>query len=188
MSLIEAARISFRPVTAGDYPLLESWLSAPHWREWWGEPETELGYIRDMVEGRDTTRPFVFLLDHEPAGYIQVWTIADHLKEPWLSKAPWMSEVPAESVGVDVGIGEAAKLSRGLGSTVVRLFAERLSAEGHKTILIDPDMTNLRAIRAYEKAGFRKLIVSRESSGDSETLIMKFARTGVQDESRATND
>ena len=188
MSSIEAARIGFRPVTADDYPLLERWLTAPHWREWWGEPETELGYIRDMVEGRDTTRPFVFLLDKEPAGYIQVWTIADHLEEPWLSKAPWMSRVPAESVGVDIGIGEAAKLSRGLGSTVVRLFAERLTAEGHGTILIDPDAANLRAIRAYEKAGFRKLIVSRESSGDSETLIMKFARDGVQDESRGQND
>jgi aminoglycoside 6'-N-acetyltransferase len=184
--LIEAARIGFRPVTADDYPLLESWLNAPHWREWWGEPETELGYISDMVEGRDTTRPFLFLLDNEPAGYIQVWTIADHLKEPWLSMAPWMSQVPAESVGVDIGIGEAAKLSRGLGSTVVRLFAERLSAEGHETILIDPEVRNLRAIRAYEKAGFRKLIVSRESSGDSDTLIMKFAGSGVQGESRVT--
>jgi RimJ/RimL family protein N-acetyltransferase len=139
LSSIEAGRIGFRPVTADDYPLLKSWLNTPHWREWWGEPATELGYIRDMVEGRDTTLPFVFLLDHEPAGYIQVWAIADHLKEPWLSEAPWMTEVPVDSVGVDIGIGEAKQLSRGLGSAVVRLFAERLRADGHETILIDPE-------------------------------------------------
>ena len=186
MSLIETGRIGFRPVSADDYPLLEVWLNTPHWREWWGKPATELGYIRDMVEGRDTTRPFVFLLDEEPAGYIQVWTIADHLEEPWLSEAPWMTEVPADSVGVDIGIGEATQLSRGLGSTVVRLFAERLRAEGHETILIDPESRNLRAIRAYEKAGFRKLIVSRESSGNGETLIMTFAPSGATDESGMT--
>jgi len=114
-----------------------------------------------MVEGRDTTRPFLILLDGAPAGYIQVWTIADQLKEPWLSEAPWMTEVPADSVGVDISIGAATQLSRGLGSKVVRLFAERLRVEGHATILIDPSVTNLRAIRAYEKAGFRKWIVSR---------------------------
>ena len=184
MNSIDAERIGFRPVTPDDYPLLESWLDSPHWREWWGEPATELGYIRDMVEGRDTTRPFLFLLDGAPAGYIQAWTIADQLKEPWLSEAPWMTEVPADSVGVDISIGAATQLSRGLGSTVVRLFAERLRAKGHATILIDPSVTNLRAIRAYEKAGFRKWIVSRESSGQGETLIMKFAPDGATDESR----
>ena len=50
--------IAFRPVGAPDYPLLRGWLSAPHVRAWWGDPEEELGFIRDMVEGRDTTRPF----------------------------------------------------------------------------------------------------------------------------------
>lgn len=186
--MIDAGRISFRPVTTDDYLLLESWLNSPHWREWWGEPATELGYIRDMVEGRDTTRPFVFLLDDVPAGYIQVWIIADHLKEPWLSEAPWMARVPADSVGVDIAIGAATQLSQGLGSTVVRLFAERLRTEGHATILIDPSLTNLRAIRAYEKAGFRKLIVSRESSVNGETLIMKFDFDSATDESRRPDD
>jgi hypothetical protein len=52
--------IRFAPVTAADYPMLRRWLESPHMREWWGEPNRELGYIRDKVEGRDTTRPFIF--------------------------------------------------------------------------------------------------------------------------------
>lgn len=162
--------------------MLRGWLESPHWQEWWGDPASELGYICDMVEGRDSTKPFLFLLDGMPAGYIQVWFIADHLKEPWLSEAPWISEVPADSVGVDIGIGSETQLSRGLGSTVVRLFVERLRAEGHTTILIDPSVKNRRAIRAYEKAGFRKWIVSRESSGQDETLIMRYAPDGTADQ------
>ena len=48
--------ISFIPVAPTHYPLLRTWFNAPHMQEWWGEPEEELGFIRDMVEGRDTTR------------------------------------------------------------------------------------------------------------------------------------
>ena len=152
--------------------MLEAWLKRPHWREWWGEPEAELGYIRDMVEGRDTTRPFVFLVDGLPAGYIQTWYVSDHLKEPWLTRAPWLTQVPADSVGVDMSIGDAAWLSRGLGSAVLKVFTERLRAEGHETIVIDPDISNKRAVRAYEKAGFRPLLVSRESSDDADTAVL----------------
>ena len=56
----EAGAVSydFHPMSAADLPLMRRWLGMPHVRAWWGEPETELGYIRDMIEGRDTTRPF----------------------------------------------------------------------------------------------------------------------------------
>jgi RimJ/RimL family protein N-acetyltransferase len=184
----ETAEIGFRPVTADDYPLLEGWLKTPHWREWWGEPEVELSYIRDMVEDRDTTRPFVFMVDGLPAGYIQYWFVCDHLEEPWLTKAPWLAQVPADSIGVDMSIGDPANLSRGLGSTVLRAFTERLRAEGHGTIVIDPDISNKRAVRAYEKAGFRPLHVSRESSGgaDTEVLIMVHIPESTPDNSETS--
>ncbi|MDF1610486.1 GNAT family N-acetyltransferase [Hoeflea sp. YIM 152468] len=182
MSSSKPARIEFRPVTADDFPLLETWLNAPHWRAWWGEPETELGYIRAMVEGRDATRPFVFLVDGSATGYIQSWCVRDQLKEPWLSKAPWLKQVPPNSIGVDMGIGDASDLSKGVGSAVLKAFAGRLRAQGHENILIDPDITNTRAIRAYEKAGFAPLIVSRESSDheNAAVLIMKLAPSSTQ--------
>ncbi len=61
--------ITFRPVTEGDLAMLAAWLRRPHWREWWGDPDTELGYIRDMIDGSDPTcEPFIFVVDGEPAG------------------------------------------------------------------------------------------------------------------------
>ena len=44
--------ITFHPATAADLPLLREWTETPHWREWWGDPDEELGFIRDMVAGR----------------------------------------------------------------------------------------------------------------------------------------
>ena len=94
---IDASRIGFRPVTAADLPLLATWLEAPHIRDWWGDPEEELGFIREMVEGRDTTRPYLILLDGEAAGYIQVWYIGHHQNESWTKDNPWLLDLPAAS-------------------------------------------------------------------------------------------
>ncbi|MGE3869398.1 MAG: hypothetical protein AB7F51_07805 [Pseudorhodoplanes sp.] len=54
----DPAPIDFVPVAPEHYALLQSWLAAPHMREWRGDPEEELGFIRGMVEGRDTARPY----------------------------------------------------------------------------------------------------------------------------------
>ena len=147
-------QISFEPVAERHYPLLRRWLNAPHVRQWWGDPETELGHIVDMVEGRDTTRPYIFHVNGEPTGYIQVWLIGPHQTEAWSKDNPWLMELPSHAVGVDLSIGEADRLAKGIGSAVLRCFVDKLKAEGHTAIIIDPDPENSRAVRAYGKAGF----------------------------------
>ena len=149
------AEIAFRSVTPPDLPLIRRWMDGAHWREWWGDPDTELGQVRDMIEGRDSTRPFIFELDGEPSGYIQMWYVRDARCEPWQTEAPWVNWLPEEAIGVDLSIGPAPQLSRGLGSAVLAAFVARLRAQGHADIFIDPDPANARAIRAYTKAGFR---------------------------------
>ena len=52
--------IEVRPVTAADLPKLADWIARPHWQDWWDDPDDEIAHIRDMVAGRDTTRPFFF--------------------------------------------------------------------------------------------------------------------------------
>jgi RimJ/RimL family protein N-acetyltransferase len=169
----EAPAISFRPVEASDLDLLALWMDMPHWREWWGDPAEELGHIRDMVEGRDTTRPFLFLVDGEPAGYIQYWFIGHHQNEKWVKDNPWLMALPSDAIGVDLSIGEAANLSRGLGSAALTAFAARLRGEGFRTIVIDPDPKNARAVRAYEKAGFRP-IPELDRHRQEGVLLMRF--------------
>ena len=163
--------LGFRPVTAADLPMLAEWIARPHWQEWWGGPEEEIGHIRDMVEGRDTTRPFIFGEDGQELGYIQVWVIADQRVEPWLTVAPWLRDLPDDAVGVDLSIADAARLGQGLGTRALRAFVAVLRAEGHGTIVIDPDPANLRAVRAYTRAGFRPIPELLGRTGES--LLMR---------------
>jgi aminoglycoside 6'-N-acetyltransferase len=149
--------IEFIPVTQDHLPMLERWLHEPHWRQWWGDPDIELGFIRNMVEGRDRTRPYIFLINGKASGYIQVWSVGDHQSPSWIAEHPWLGDLPAHAVGIDLSIAEPHNLSRGLGPAVLNAFIARLRVEGHTSIIIDPDLTNSRAIRAYQKAGFRPL-------------------------------
>lgn len=169
--------ISFRPVTLADLPMLGEWMARPHWREWWGEPETEVGYVRDMIEGRDSTRPFLIVLNGQPSGYIQVWTVADNMVEPWLSAAPWMVKLPKGAVGVDLSLADGSVLGRGLGSACLAAFVTKLRNEGYAEIWIDPDPANVRAVRAYEKAGFRAVPGIEDETG--ECLLMRHQGDGA---------
>jgi RimJ/RimL family protein N-acetyltransferase len=164
-------QIAFVPVQADHYPLLETWLNAPHMQEWWGDPQTELGYIRDMVEGRDTTRPYLIALEDKPVGYIQYWFIGHHQNEQWTKDHPWLMELPSNTVGVDLSLGTPEALSRGIGSAALAAFIRMLRDEGHDTIIIDPDPDNGRAVRAYTKAGFRPIPHLQGRTGD--VLIMQ---------------
>lgn len=168
----EANPICFQPVGQEDLKLLDQWLHEPHIRKWWGDPEKELELIRDMVEGRDSTRPFLILLEDEPVGYIQCWRVDDYQNEAWLEDNPWLGNLPAGTVGVDLSIGDPDRLSQGIGSRALKAFVEKLIEEGRRSIIIDPDPANERAVRAYRKAGFRPIPHLVGHSGDS--LIMQY--------------
>lgn len=63
--------------------------------------------------------------------------------------APW-------SAGIDIFIGEPDARDRGLGTEALRTLLRYLfETKGLKRVTIDPEPSNRRAVRAYEKAGFR---------------------------------
>lgn len=67
--------------------------------------------------------------------------------------------IPAEPVfGMDQFIGESACWNQGIGTRLVAAMVEYLrSVQGAGRVVVDPRLDNPRAIRCYEKSGFRKL-------------------------------
>jgi aminoglycoside 6'-N-acetyltransferase len=138
---------AFRPVTSRDLPMLRGWLEQPHVAEWWGDVDEELAQIADAIDSI-STEPLIVELDGRPIAYLQSY-------DPHLEDDHPYQDQPFGTLGIDLSIGDAELVGKGHGSAILRQFAEALFAEGTPRLIIDPDPSNGRAIRAYEKAGFR---------------------------------
>jgi aminoglycoside 6'-N-acetyltransferase len=86
--------------------------------------------------------------DARPLGYLQCYNLGD-----W---KVCLDPQPEGTRGLAQFIGEADMLGCGHGSAFVRDFAKRLLDNGTPRVVVDPEPENTRAIRAYEKAGFRQ--------------------------------
>ena len=137
--------IAFRPVAEADLPLIARWRAAPHVLEWWGEPSVE-----DEREKLSDARIAMWIieLDGRPFAFSQDYDVHGWTPHPF-------SHLPPGSRGIDQFIGDAELLGRGHGTAFVRHHVERLFAAGAPAVGTDPHPDNLRARRAYEKAGFQ---------------------------------
>lgn len=163
--------IDFRPLSRGDLPAMASWLARPHVAQWW-TPESfdELrAHYEPVIAGVGTTRAYVVLLDGEPAGFIQSYVALDS-GDGW-----WPDESDPGVRGIDQFLARESDLGRGIGTAMVRRFCELLFADPAVTRLqVDPAPANVRAIRCYEKAGFR---AAREVvTPDGPALLMRLER------------
>jgi RimJ/RimL family protein N-acetyltransferase len=147
-------KIGFRRLTAGDLPLLWEWLQREHVKRWWTDRETFDGVVEHYlpsIEGGDPTELYLILVDDRRAGFIQSYRLSDHPE--------YRELVGAEDgvAGVDLFIGEAELVGRGLGSEALDRFVRDVvfsNSEIHACIA-DPDAENHASLRAFEKAGFR---------------------------------
>jgi len=138
----------FRPMSAPDLPLVRNWLARPHVTEWWGDPEEQFGLVRaDLNE--PAMSQFVVTADARPFAYLQCY-------DPHLWPEGGLGRQPPGTRGVDQFSGEADMVERGHGSAFIRAFIGELLAQGTPRVVTDPDPANIRAVRAYEKAGFLK--------------------------------
>jgi aminoglycoside 6'-N-acetyltransferase len=141
------APYQFRPMSAGDLPLVREWLCVPHVKEWWGDPDEQFG----LVSG-DMNEPAMdqYIVEHDgaPLGYLQCYRLTD-----WNTG---FGAQPDGTRGIDQMIGVPDMIGRGHGSAFIRMFIEDLLTAGTPRVVVDPAPANARAIRAYEKAGFVK--------------------------------
>ncbi|MBV9880291.1 MAG: GNAT family N-acetyltransferase [Gemmatirosa sp.] len=164
-----APAVTFRPLTPADLPMLHEWLGRPHVAEWWGpvssRAEVEAEFLPLTTAGDSSTRAYVALLGDVPIGYVQSY-VAMGSDDGW-----WPDETDPGVRGIDQYLAEGASLGRGLGTAMVRAFVDQLLADPAVTrVQTDPDPANGRAVRCYEKAGFRR--VGEVDTPDGRALLM----------------
>jgi aminoglycoside 6'-N-acetyltransferase len=134
-----------RPLAEGDETELLRIHMMPEVVRWWDVPEQSFPW-----DEPESTR-LTIVLDGAIVGLIQY----SEENEPKYRHA-----------GIDLFLDPTLH-GRGYGTEAVRRVVRLLIDEhGHHRITIDPASTNLAAIRAYEKVGFKAVGVMRQSERD----------------------
>ena len=158
----------FRRLTSTDLFLLREWLARPHVAAIWTPTPSEAELRNDyLAHGDDPSFPraYLALLENQPIGFIQSY-VAANAGDGW-----WPDETDPGVVGIDQFIADESQLNRGLGTAMVRAFVEMLFQDPSTTrVQTDPSPTSARAIRCYEKAGFRR--VGEVETPDGRALFM----------------
>lgn len=143
----EWPRFVFRPLEAGDLPLMRCWLHAPHVRPWFGEPRVWLDEIQETLS-ENWIRHFIAMLPDGPAGFAQHYDCASAPAGPW-------SGEPPGTLGIDYLLGRAELLGKGLGTRLLEeFFCHIRAALGPRRVIADPTAENIRSLRALAANGF----------------------------------
>jgi aminoglycoside 6'-N-acetyltransferase len=133
-------------MSSTDLPLLQRWLAAPHVVAWWGDPHQQFAIVAQDLD-EPAMDQYIVASGGRSFGYIQCYDPNAWPPHPFGGQPPG-------TCGIDQFIGEPDMVDRGHGSAFIRAFVERVFAAGAPRVLTDPDPDNVRAVRAYHKAGF----------------------------------
>ena len=157
-----ASRYEFRPMSAADLPMVRRWLEAPHVAQWWHDPDEQFALVSEDLD-HPAMDQFVVAAENRPFAYLQCY-------DPTAWSDNGLGTHPLGTRGIDQFIGEPDMVDRGHGSALIRSFVDDLLNTGTPRVVTDPDPENIRAVRAYEKAGFQK--VSLVDTPDGRALLM----------------
>jgi RimJ/RimL family protein N-acetyltransferase len=148
--------VSFRKLVPTYYPLLLKWLQTSHVKEWWNDGDDTLEKVAWRYRPDDKGAGYLILLDERPIGYIQYELFTDG------------------GAGVDLFIGEANQINKGIGTQTMKEFVEQVVELHQPTFVdVDPHPDNKRAIRCYEKAGFKHVLTIVTTEGKLSYLMRR---------------
>ena len=102
------------------------------------------------ARGEIPIHPCLIIFQGREIGYIQYF--------PVLDAQDYELDDVTDTFGIDMFIGQPEHWGHGIGSRALTAVVAYITAElGARTIVIDPLVDNPRAIRSYEKCGFRKV-------------------------------
>ena len=143
---LDGELVRLRPLTEGDRPALIEVLSDPTVIEWWDTRGPEHS-ADELIAGEPGWFVWAIEADGGFAGSIQ----ASEEEDPDYRHA-----------GIDLFLSSGFQ-GRGLGTDAVRTLARWLfDVRGHHRLTIDPAADNARAIRTYEKVGFKPVGLMRK--------------------------
>lgn len=151
MTLLYGTTVTLRPVRDDDVGRLSEILAEPEVAEWWPRYDEDR-VRREFVDSPDI-KAFAIEVEGDLVGSVQY------------------HEEPAREyryATVDVFLDPAWQ-GKGLGTDAIRTISRYLVYDkGHHRLAIDPAADNIKAIRAYQRVGFKPVGIMRSYQRDAE--------------------
>ncbi|MCA9507691.1 MAG: GNAT family N-acetyltransferase [Myxococcales bacterium] len=165
--------IEFIPMNQSHLELWQKWQQVPHVRDSWfigGYEPAE--YMEKKLDGNGYDYPFIIMVDKKAFGFLQCCDLYAYRTTCPKPKGVFCHEDEG-TYCLDLFIADENNLGKGIGTKIVDSFVKKLLSEFNaKKILIDPSAKNKRAIRCYEKAGFKK--IRKAHDGTCEVIVMQW--------------
>ncbi|MBO6794777.1 MAG: GNAT family N-acetyltransferase [Balneolaceae bacterium] len=160
------SKVRFRKATIEDKALLEYWDTKQHVIDC--DPNGSWNWEEDLANDSEFVEQYIAMLDTEPLGYLM---IIDPANEP----THYWGDVEQNLRAIDIWIGEERNLGKGFGTEMMNLALEKCFTDSKvNAVLIDPLSSNKKAIRFYERLGFR--YVETKFFDDDECYVMRLDR------------
>lgn len=155
MILYQSKELCLRTLEEQDAHLLVKWLSDPEVLQYYegrDRVHDEELVQQSFYEQGDEVTPCIIQYQMKDIGYLQFYVIDEEELEQY-----GYVDIQGKIYGMDQFIGEPSYWNRGIGTQLieetVRYLIEHKEA---RKIVMDPQAWNTRALKVYERCGFRK--------------------------------
>jgi aminoglycoside 6'-N-acetyltransferase len=156
-----------RTATLADIPHLQRWDQMPHVIACSGDDD-EIDWAEELGRQVPWQEFLIAEVLGRPIGMMQIIDPAEEETRYW-------GDVEAHLRAIDIWIGEPDMLGQGHGSLMMRMALAGCFADSAvRAVIIDPLVSNTRAIRFYERLGFRR--IDQRRFGNDECWVMRLNR------------
>jgi aminoglycoside 6'-N-acetyltransferase len=160
--------VLFKSLQEKDLLLLYHWFQEPIINQWyarakhWSLDEIKKKY-EPRILGKEDVPSFTVYKNETPIGFIQYYRFENGFPEGIKGEHNVLFQHydKDELAGVDLFIAEADMRGKGLGARLIQQFTEEFLCQ-FSAIVVDPKVSNVGALRCYERAGFVRTAFSED--------------------------
>lgn len=152
---IVSDELRIRTLQDNDFPVMLKWLTDDRILEFYGgrDKKYTLETLKEHYtkSWKDEVIRVIIEYNGQPIGYGQIYRMYDELYEDY--HYPKTNEIV---YGMDQFIGEVDYWNKGIGTKYTKMIFDFLKKERNvDAVILDPHQDNPRAVKMYQKAGFR---------------------------------